>query len=137
MKKEAMSKPYIHALSSVKRFGGKIEDYLPIHELLDSSKAITADNRHRIFTHNSWFVAIIIPKIFGETFTNSDGMVLSSREIAEQHILEDYGNRFIPTAQDFLDEVKIQSWMLNGIALPNSAQKMRAFDTKPQHLIQD
>ncbi len=137
MKKQEMSKPYIHALSSVKRFGGKAEDYLPIHELLDSSKSITADNRHRIFTHNSWFVAVIIPKIFGETFTNSDGTVLSSRDIAEQHILEDYGNRFIPTAQDFLEELKVQSWMFNGIALPNSAKKMMELYTQLPNLIQD
>ena len=119
-----MSKPYIHAVSSVKKFGGKVDDYLPIHELLDSSKAITADNRHRVFTHNSWFISTIIPKIFGETFTNSDGEIISSRDIAEQHVMEDYNNRFIPTAQDFLDEINVQSWMLNGMTFPNSAKVM-------------
>ncbi len=30
-----MSKPYIHALSSAKKFGGKPEDYLEIHQLMD------------------------------------------------------------------------------------------------------
>jgi hypothetical protein len=119
-----MSKPYIHALSSVKKYGGKVEDYLPIHELMDSSKAIVADNRHRVFTHNSWFIATIIPKIFGETFTNSEGKVISSRDIAEQHVLEDYAMRFIPTAQDFLEEMGLLAWMQNGMGTPPSAKKI-------------
>ena len=34
-----MSKPWIHALSSAKRFGGVPEDYIEIHNLMDSSKA--------------------------------------------------------------------------------------------------
>jgi hypothetical protein len=122
-----MSKPYIHALSSVKKFGGATEDYLPIHELLDSSKSITADNRHRVFTHNSWFIATIIPKIFGETFTNSNGEIISSRDIAEQHILEDFGNRFIPTAQDYLDELNMKPWILNGMGYSNSAKQVFDF----------
>ena len=58
-----MAKPHIHALSSVRSFGGLEEDYLPIHEFLDSSKAIVADNRHRAFTHNSWFINTVIPRV--------------------------------------------------------------------------
>ena len=113
-----MSKPHIHAQSSVKKFGGQAEDYMPVHEFLDSSKAIVADNRHRLFTHNSWFIAVVIPRVFGETMVNSDGKTVSTRDIAEQHVLEDYHNRFIPSAQDFLDELAIQPWMMNGMNLP-------------------
>lgn len=120
-----MSKPYIHAISSVKKFGGKVEDYMPIHELLDSSKAIVADNRHRAFTHNSWFISTIIPRIFGETFKNSDDKIVSSRDVAEQHVLEDYAMRFIPSAQDFLEEMGLPAWMQNGLGTPPSAQKIR------------
>ena len=125
-----MSKPYIHACSSVKKYGGKVEDYLPIHELMDSSKAVVADNRHRAFTHNSWFISTIIPKIFGETFTNSEGKVISSRDIAEQHVLEDYGMRFIPSAQDFLEEMGLPAWMQNGMGLPPSARKVHEGQSK-------
>lgn len=50
-----MAKPYIHAISSAKRFGGKPEDYIEIHNLMDSSKGAIPDNRHRALTHNSWF----------------------------------------------------------------------------------
>lgn len=110
-----MSKPFIHAISSAKRFGGKWEDYMEIHELMDSSKGAIADGRHRALTHNTWFVSFILPKIFGETFKReSDGGIVSTRDIAEQHILEDFRNKFIPTAQDFLQNMDYLPWMENG-----------------------
>ncbi len=34
-----MAHPYHHALSSVRHWGGKVEEYLPIHQWLDESKA--------------------------------------------------------------------------------------------------
>ena len=40
-----MSKPYIHAQSSVRKFGGQPEDYEPIHAFMDCSKGAIADNR--------------------------------------------------------------------------------------------
>lgn len=110
-----MSKPYIHAQSSAKRFGGQWEDYIEIHELMDSSKAVIADNRHRALTHNSWFIATIIPKVFGEVFARkSDGINVSSRDVAELHVLEDYRKRFIPAAADFLFRIPFEPWMQNG-----------------------
>jgi hypothetical protein len=115
-----MSKPYIHAQSSAKRFGGKAEDYLPIHNLMDSSKGAVADNRHRALTHNSWFLSVILEKIFGITITNSDGRVVSVRDIGEQHVLEDFGCKFIPTAQDYLAEMEFKDWMQNGHGTPPS-----------------
>lgn len=120
-----MSKPFIHAKSSVRKYGGSETDYLPIHEFLDSSKSAIADNRHRALTHNSWFISTIIPKIFGETFVNSDGKVISSRDIAEQHVLEDYNMRFIPSAQDFLAEIEFKDWMQNGLGNPPSFAKIK------------
>lgn len=118
-----MSKPFIHAKSSARRFGGKPEDYLSIHDLLDSSKAAIADNRHRALTHNSWFLSVVIEKIFGHVMVNSDGREVSTREVAEQHVLEDYKGRFIPSAQDFLQEIEFKSWMQNGEGVPPSFQK--------------
>lgn len=119
-----MSKPYIHALSSAKKYGGTPEDYLDIHVLMDTSKGTIADNRHRALTHNSWFIMEIIPRIFGETMKNSDGKTFSVRDIAEQHILEDFGNRFIPSAQDYLAEMEFKDWMQNGHGHPPSFAKI-------------
>ena len=68
-----MANPLIHAKSSMKRWGGSVECYLPIHELLDSPKATMNNNTSRMLTHNIWFCYQIIPKIFGYNITNSDG----------------------------------------------------------------
>ncbi|MCU0328501.1 MAG: hypothetical protein MUE53_05875 [Chitinophagales bacterium] len=114
-----MGKPLDHAESSAKKFGGKMQDYLEIHVLLDSSKMAFSDNRHRALTHNSWFVNYILPKIFGDTLTNSDGKRISVIDIAELHILEDFNHNFLPSAQDYLVLMPMDSW-LNGQGIPQS-----------------
>jgi len=65
LNKNKMANPEIHSKSSVKRWGGKIEDYIAIHELIDSPKATMNNNSSRALTHNTWFAYTIIPKIFG------------------------------------------------------------------------
>lgn len=107
-----MSKPWVHAKSSAKKFGGKPEDYIEIHNLMDSSKAAICDNRHRALTHNSWFL-FILEKIFGVYITNSAGNQISVRDIGEQHISEDFKNKFIPTPQDYLENMALMPWMNN------------------------
>lgn len=111
-----MSKPWIHAQSSARKFGGKPEDYMPIHQFMDSSKQAIADSRHRALTHTSWFIGFVLERVFGETFKNSDDRVVSTRDIGEQHVLEDFGGRFIPTVQDYFEGMAFQEWMLNGKA---------------------
>jgi hypothetical protein len=115
-----MSKPWVHAKSSAKRFGGEPDDYMDIHQLMDSSKGAFADNRHRALTHNAWFIGPGGPleRIFGTTFINSAGRVISTRDIGEQHILEDFGNRFIPSAQDYLAGIPYEEWMTAGKGEP-------------------
>ena len=46
-----MAHPYHHSLSSVKKWGGAVDDCLPIHNWFDASKQITADFRHRALRH--------------------------------------------------------------------------------------
>lgn len=118
-----MAKPIIHAHASVKKFGGNVNDYLPIHNLMDSSKTIISDNRHRALTHNSWFISTIIEKVFGVTIINSSGKEISTKDIAEQHVLEDFGGKFIPSAQDYLQEIEYKEWM-NGGGYPATRQKV-------------
>jgi hypothetical protein len=120
-----MSKPIIHAESSARRFGGEPEDYIEIHNLMDSSKGTIADSRHRALTHNAWFLSNILERIFGVSFINSAGRRVSVRDIGEQHILEDFNGRFIPSAQDYLEQIPQQDWMLNGRkGSPPSFQKL-------------
>ncbi len=49
-----MSKPLIHARSSARRWGGKPEDYLEIHERMDSSKMAHAEVTHRCVFHSAF-----------------------------------------------------------------------------------
>jgi hypothetical protein len=101
-------KPWIHAKSSARRYGGKPEDYLPIHDFMDSSKAHIADVRHRAIFHSS-FGCYIVEKVFGTTLTNSDGKEYSVRDVAEDHIIEDLGR--IPTVHEYFESMAIQPRM--------------------------
>jgi hypothetical protein len=119
-----MAKPYIHAIASSKKFGGEPEDYLDIHVFMDSSKSVISHNGHRALTHNSWFIGVVIPKVFGEVaYRKSDGKMFIPKDVAEQHVLEDFGNKYIPTAQDYLDHLETQQWMSNGIGIPPNSVK--------------
>jgi hypothetical protein len=110
-----MANPMIHARSSVKRWGGKVEDYIAIHELIDSPKATMNNNTSRFLTHNTWFAYNIIPKVFGYNIVNSEGRSVDSVDIAMLHILEDFRMRFVPTPQDYLKHMEVQAWMCNGV----------------------
>ena len=102
-------KPHIHANNSARKWKGKPQDYMPIHNEMDCTKSAMPDVRHRAVYHSA-FGIYLIEKIFGEVITNSDGRVVSVRDIAEQHVTEDLG--FIPTMQDWLSNMKIQPWMI-------------------------
>lgn len=119
-----MAKSYIHADISSARFGGKSSDYLAIHEFMDSSKLAIPDNRHRALTHTTWFIEVVLKRVFGESIKNSDGKIVSVQDIGEQHCLDDFGHKFIPTAQDYLEEMEIFPWMSNLDGLPRSAKKI-------------
>ena len=63
-----MAHPYHHALSSVRKWGGSVEDYLTIHTWFDGSKEITADFRHRALRHHAEGI-FMAEKQFGTTIT--------------------------------------------------------------------
>lgn len=103
-----MSHPYHHALSSVKKWGGKPEDYLAIHNWFDESKSAYADFRHRALRHHSEGI-FMCEKEFGVTIVNSNNRVIPVRLVAEQHVHEDCG--FIPSLKDWLQHINPQPWM--------------------------
>lgn len=103
-----MAHPYFHSLSSVKRWGGTIEDYLPVHRFLDSSKELCPDFRHRALYHHAGGI-FLCERLFGTTITNSTGREIPVRWIAERHILEDLGQ--IPTVSDWLRCLRPEPWM--------------------------
>ena len=103
-----MSHPYYHSLSSVKKHGGCVEDYLPIHNWFDESKSILADFRHRALRHHAEGI-FMCEKIFGTTIINSDGKPVPVRIIGEQHVREDLGH--IPSFADWARAIHPEPWM--------------------------
>lgn len=101
-------KPLIRAKISVKKYGGKVEDYIPLHDFFDSSKAAYPNMKHRAILHNA-FGIFVLEKIFGTYITNSDGKMVSVRDIGEDHVMDDLG--FIPTVENWLDHMELQPWM--------------------------
>ena len=104
-------KPLMHAKNSAHKHGGKWEDYLAIHDLMDSSKSAHSEMTHRAIFHSS-FGIYIVEKIFGTTITNSEGKLVSVRDIAEDHCIEDLG--FIPSLDKWLKNIVFQDWMFGG-----------------------
>ena len=101
--------PYFHALSSVRRFGGKVEDYLPLHQFLDESKSHFADIRHRALRHHAEGI-FLLERVFGPILTAGNGRVIPTRWVGERHVQEDLG--FIPSVQDWLSNLQLKPWML-------------------------
>ncbi len=106
-----MAHPYHHALSSVKQWGGQVDDYLPIHNWFDESKAYVGDFRHRALRHHAEGI-FMCEKLFGVTITISSGRQIPVRWIGEQHVKEDLGR--IPSASDWLSCIRPASWMIRG-----------------------
>lgn len=127
-----MPKPHIHAARDVRQWGGQESDYFAIHELMDSSKEAFASSAHRTATHNIWFVHKILPRIFGDTITNSSGRKVSVKDIGEQHCLLDFKGLFIPTLQDWLENIQFHDWMNNAAHgdMPESAKHL--YNKTPQ-----
>lgn len=120
-----MANAWVHSKSSARKFGGQPEDYLPIHIKMDCSKAYISSNAHRALTHHSFWIHEVMIPIFGYVIKNSDGKEVSVKDICETHLLEDFGMKFIPTAQDYIENMEFQDWMQNGIkGCPSSFQKL-------------
>jgi hypothetical protein len=95
-----MAHPNIHAKSSVKKWGGKVEDYQAIHDWFDETKSWLGHSNHRLYRHHSEGI-FEAEKVFGKSFTNSDGKTVYTRYVGEQHVKEDCNN-YIPSAKEWI-----------------------------------
>lgn len=109
-----------HAVSCARKWGGTPEDYIDIHEFIDSSKKIIGDIRHRAAYHHTQGIWLC-QEVFGRIrhIERADdvpglGEVRRYREvpvrlIAERHVLEDLG--WLPSPADYLKKTPIEAWM--------------------------
>ncbi len=103
-----MTHPWYHAVRSAELFGGLPEDYLPIHNWFDESKAFLPDLRHRALRHHAEGI-FLCEKLFDITIETNCGKKVPTRIVAEQHILDDLG--WIPTVKDWFINLELQPWM--------------------------
>jgi hypothetical protein len=107
--------PYHHSLSSVRKWGGAVDDFLPLHDWFDQSKESVADFRHRFLRHHAPGI-FELERVFGPTITISTGRVIPTRLIGEQHVSEDFGG-FIPSLADWARAIRPAGWMLKAVRL--------------------
>ena len=118
IKQSSMAHPLLHAESSVRKFGGKVDDYLHIHNWFDETKAWIGHSYHRAFRHHSEGI-FECEKVFGESFINSDDKLVYTRYVGEQHVKEDCYNT-IPSAKDWIDALNSKekpTWMTRTVRL--------------------
>jgi hypothetical protein len=122
-----MATAYHHSLSSVKRWGGEVKDYIHIHEWFDASKALHGDFRHRALRHHAEGIQMCV-QLFANpddhTITNSTGRKVPVLWIGEQHVMEDMG--FIPTFGDWAKQIEPEPWMNQPIKLSKILEKQGA-----------
>lgn len=83
-------KPLQHAQISAKTFGGVWTDYIELHNFLDSSKSSCAHFKHRFLLHHAEGIDLAV-RLFGEQITNSEGQIITTRQILTDHLIEDVG----------------------------------------------
>lgn len=110
--------PMHHAESSARKFGGRADDYLKLHEWMDATKETLCDFRHRALRHHSQGI-FELERVFGVSIVNSDGKQVPVRYIGEQHVREDMG--FIPTVADWFRNIRRENWMSRGYVVKDDA----------------
>jgi hypothetical protein len=114
-----MAHPYHHSLSSLRKWGGSVDDYQRIHDWFDESKKIIADFRHRALRHHAEGI-FMAETVFGSTITLTTGRIIPVRWIGEQHVREDLG--FIPSFADWVKSIRPEPWMGRALRLEDVPQ---------------
>jgi hypothetical protein len=117
-----MAAAITHAHSSVRRWGGTVDDYLPLHQWFDATKELIGDFRHRALRHHATGVVECEAR-FGLELTLSTGRRIPTRWVAEQHLIEDFGR--IPTVQDWLRCLQPEPWMTQARKLSRELEETR------------
>ncbi len=83
-------KPLQHAQISQKTHGGGWQDYIEVHNFLDSSKAACAHFKHRFLLHHCEGIELGA-RIFSASVVNSENKAIETRRILTEHLIEDVG----------------------------------------------
>ena len=98
----------LHNRSSEKGENFSLGGEIASVQIIDQSKEITADFRHRALRHHAEGI-FMAETIFGPTLTLSTGRIIPIRWVGEQHVKEDLG--FIPSFADWVKAIRPEPWM--------------------------
>ena len=88
-----------------KMFGIDIDEVRKLREKYHLNEEFERD-LFRLLKHN---------RAQGTHIINSDGKKVNVRDIAEQHISEDFRGKFFPTLNDYISSMKLMPWMNNAM----------------------
>lgn len=154
-----MAHSYHHAVSSAKRFGGEPDDYLALHNFMDSSKSAWADQRHRAVLHHNFGIFVTeevmgrqeevrllrqalqriprwLQRLFGVRVPTERPVTItlnSGKQVPIRLLAEQHVIEdcgFIPTLEEYLGQMPKKSWMYRG-AMPISKILERADGVLP------
>lgn len=130
-------KPLQHAQISQKTHGGKWQDYIAVHNFLDSSKAACAHFKHRFLLHHAEGIELGV-KIFGASVVNSENKPIETRRILTEHLIEDVGRivsvdtwarDLLPNKNDsFYRLLAKKRALIEGDSIPGENELLAAFN---------
>ena len=90
----------IQARKSAQKHGGSASEYMEVHNFIDSWPT---------FMLHHTFGCFLVEEAFGVVITNSAGIEVCCRDLAEEHLMAHYGR--LPSVQDALADVRLEAWM--------------------------
>lgn len=96
------------AKNSARKFGGVMEDYLPLHAWFCETQEWVDGKAHYAFRHHTQGIFEAEQK-FGYVISNSHGKDIPTRILCEIHIKDELG--FIPTALEVIQFLSVDKWM--------------------------
>ncbi len=109
------------AKRSQDKFGGEVEDYLRIHQFLDSPSLWLKAEKQLVLTHSN-FGVFLCDQIFGHTFhRRSDRELMLTANIAREHLEAELGT--VIDVQNMLNLMPLRTWQ-NGLK-PAQVQRIQ------------
>ena len=101
------------AQANVIRFGGEVDDFLPLHRWFLATTTWSEGAAHLMFRHHAFSVFEAEAR-FGPVIHHGNGRATPTRVAAERHVQEVLGR--VPPATEFLRRIKGERWMLQAMS---------------------
>lgn len=100
-------KPLQHAQITARRYGGRWQDWIGIHNWIDRSKALFPGMRHRMFLHSD-FGEWLTVRIHGDAIEAEDRTTVTTPDLFRDHQVEDLGR--VVKLSEWLREIDATHW---------------------------